>query len=109
MDATYALSFTRYALRAKTPEKIISAVARPYSKDKRVDEAMYTTAIFKDTRNGNDVQTRIYTDLARNWYLGFVPRVWELPMIEVDTEKAVILFYNAVCLDRFRFLMAIHD
>lgn len=96
MDATYALSFTRYALRTKTPEKILSSVARPYSKDSRVDEAMYTTALFKDGRSGEIVTSRIYTDLARNWVGGMVPRSWELPCIEVDTEKAIIFFYNAM-------------
>lgn len=96
MDATYALSFTRYALRAKTPERLLTAVATPYSKDKRVDSAMYTTALFKDERNGNFVQSRIYTDLARSWVAGLVPRLWELPMIEVDCEKATIFFYNAM-------------
>lgn len=96
MDATYALSFTRYALRAKLPEKILSAVARPYGKDKRVDAAMHVTALFKDERNGNVVHSRIYTDIARNWLGGVVPRVWELPMIEVDCEKATIFFYNAM-------------
>jgi len=65
MDCTYATSFTRYALRAGAPEKIVSSVARPYYKDKRVDAAMYTTALFKDTRNGNVVQSKIYTDMAR--------------------------------------------
>jgi len=96
MDMTYALSFTRYALRTGQPEKIMSAVARPYKKDKRVDEAMYTTALFKDSRNGNIVQSRIYTDMARSWLYGFIPRLWELPSIEVDTEKAIIYFYNMV-------------
>lgn len=65
MDCTYATSFTRYALRTGTPEKVISSVARPYYKDKRVDAAMYTTAVFKDSRTGNEVQSKIYTDLAR--------------------------------------------
>ncbi|KAK5090592.1 hypothetical protein LTR05_000767 [Lithohypha guttulata] len=96
MDATYALNFTRYALRAKTPEKILSSVARPYNKDARVDAAMYTNALFKDGRNGNTVHSRIYTDLARSWVGGLIPRVWELPMIEVDCEKATIFFYNAM-------------
>ena len=96
MDATYALSFTRYALRTSTPEKILSSVARPYSKDRRVDEAMYTTALFKDSRTGAIVQSRIYTDLAREWYGYGIPRVWELPCIEVETEKAIITFYNAM-------------
>lgn len=95
MDATYALSFTRYALRAALPEKILSAVARPYDKDPRVDAAMNATILFKD-QQGQSVHSRVYTDIARSWIGGVVPRVWELPQIEVETEKAVILFYNAM-------------
>ncbi|KAJ9628636.1 hypothetical protein H2203_002538 [Taxawa tesnikishii (nom. ined.)] len=95
MDCTYALSFTRYALHAGTPEKILSAVTRPYKKDKRVDEAMNATLLFRDAR-GDVVQSRVYTDMARKWIGGVVPRVWELPAIEVETDKAVIYFYNAM-------------
>lgn len=95
MDMTYATSFTRYALHAGTPEKIMSAVARPYAKDKRVDEAITATVLFKDARD-DVVASRIYTDMARSWVGGVVPRVWELPSIEVETDNAVIYFYNAM-------------
>lgn len=103
MDATYALSFTRYALRAALPEKILSAVARPYDKDPRVDAAMNATILFKD-QQGQSVHSRVYTDIARSWIGGVVPRVWELPQIEVETEKAVILFYNAMMPHRESFV-----
>ena len=95
MDCTYALNFTRYALRTGTPEKILSAVARPYSKDKRVDAAMNATILFRDCR-GDIVQSRVYMDMARAWISGVVPPVWELPAIEVETDKAIIYFYNAM-------------
>ncbi|KAL2393783.1 hypothetical protein ABEF92_002926 [Exophiala dermatitidis] len=95
MDMTYALSFTRYALRAGLPDKILSAVARPYDKDKRVDAAMTANLLFKD-RNGELVHSRIYTDMARDWIAYVIPRVWELPQIEVETEKCIIHFYNAM-------------
>ncbi|KAL2424522.1 hypothetical protein ABEF95_011388 [Exophiala dermatitidis] len=95
MDMTYALSFTRYALRAGLPDKILSAVARPYDKDKRVDAAMTANLLFKD-RNGELVHSRIYTDMARDWVAYVIPRVWELPQIEVETEKCIIHFYNAM-------------
>jgi predicted dehydrogenase len=95
MDATYALSFTRYAPRAGVPDEILSAVARPYSQDERVDAAMTATMLFKDPQ-GRSVHSRVYTDIARSWVGGVVPRIWELPQIEVETEKAVILFYNAM-------------
>lgn len=95
MDCTYALSFTRYALRADTPVKILSAVARPYQKDSRVDAAMHATLLFRDYQ-GDVVQSRVYTDLARSWVSGILARVWELPAIEVETDKAIIHFYNAM-------------
>jgi len=95
MDMTYALSFTRYALHAGTPEKVLSATARPYDKDKRVDAAMHATLLLKDAR-GDIVQSKIYTDMARSWVSGAIPRVWEFPAIEVETDKAYIYFYNAM-------------
>jgi predicted dehydrogenase len=97
MDCTYALSFTRYALQAGQPKEIQSAVARPYSKDNRVDEAMHALLLFEDPKDGHLIQSRVYTDMARQWVLRpFIPRVWELPSIEVETEKATIYFYNAM-------------
>ncbi|KAJ9199491.1 hypothetical protein DTO207G8_3685 [Paecilomyces variotii] len=95
MDMTYALSFTRYALHAKNPKQILSAVARPYKLDSRVDEAMHALLVFEG-QEGQDVQSRVYTDMARSWVGCVVPRVWELPSIEVETEKAIIYFYNAM-------------
>ncbi|KAL2009991.1 hypothetical protein VTN00DRAFT_5798 [Thermoascus crustaceus] len=96
MDMTYALSFTRYALHARKPRQILSAVARPYMKDTRVDEAMHSLLVFEGPE-GQDVQSRVYTDMARRWVFGgIVPRVWELPSIEVETERAIIYFYNAM-------------
>jgi len=97
MDMTYALSFTRYALHARTPRAILSAVARPYKKDPRVDEAMHALLVFEGPEEGQDVQSRVYTDMARRWTFlgGLVPRAWELPSIEVETERAIVYFYNA--------------
>jgi len=95
MDATYALSFTRYALRAGVPEEVVTASARPYDRDPRVDAAMNATMIFKD-QEGRSVHSSMYTDIGRSWLAGVIPRVWELPQIEVETEKANIMFYNAM-------------
>lgn len=95
MDMTYAVNFTRYAIRAKTPTEIFSAVAKPYSKDPRVDAAMTTSMLF-ETSDGRFVYSKLYADMARSWIAGIIPRLWEWPMIEVDTEKSVILFYNAM-------------
>ncbi|KAI1619171.1 hypothetical protein EDD36DRAFT_414817 [Exophiala viscosa] len=84
-----------YILRAGVPEKILSAVARLYDKDKRVDAAMTTTLLFKD-QSGRSVHSRVYTNIARGWLGGVIPRVWELPQIEIETDKCHIVFYNAM-------------
>ncbi|MCJ1256023.1 hypothetical protein MMC24_003842 [Lignoscripta atroalba] len=95
MDMTYALSFTRYALRSGPPVKVLSATARPGKHDERVDAAMHTTLLFK-TSQGDVVQSKIYTDMERQWVGYALPRVWELPSILVETDKAIIFFYNAM-------------
>ncbi|MCJ1250359.1 hypothetical protein MMC30_007585 [Trapelia coarctata] len=104
MDCTtYALSFTRLALHAGTPEKILSVAARRYSKDKRVDAAMKATMLFRDSR-GDIVQSRACTDMARAWMSGVVPRAWELPAVEVETDKAVIYFYKSMMPHLYHFI-----
>ncbi|KAF9461167.1 putative NAD binding Rossmann fold oxidoreductase [Collybia nuda] len=95
MDMTYVLSFTRFALKAGVPPKVISAKARPATHDPRVDSAMEATLLFK-TQTMYDVHSTIYTDMKRGWAMGIVPRFWELPSIEVETEKSTIYFYNAM-------------
>ncbi|KAF7116233.1 hypothetical protein CNMCM5793_004309 [Aspergillus hiratsukae] len=95
MDMTYALSFTRFALHAQTPQEIISVSVRPSKDDPRVDEAMYAHIDFVGPQ-GNPVHSRVYTDMAREKVAGVIPRVWELPAIEVETEKAIVYFYNAM-------------
>lgn len=94
MDMTYALSFTRYALHAQTPKSIDSVSVRP-SRDPRIDEAMYAHLDF-ESPDGDIVHSRIYTDMARQKLGYLIPRIWELPSIEVETEKAVIFYYNAI-------------
>ncbi|KAE8400909.1 hypothetical protein BDV37DRAFT_274040 [Aspergillus pseudonomiae] len=95
MDMTYALSFTRYALRARHPKTINSVTARVSSDDPRVDAAMYAYLTFVGPQD-TEVHSQIYTDMERQWIAGVVPRFWELPSIEVETERAIIFFYNAL-------------
>ncbi|KAB8219265.1 hypothetical protein BDV33DRAFT_192091 [Aspergillus novoparasiticus] len=95
MDMTYALSFTRYALRAQHPKAINSVTARVSSDDPRVDAAMYAYLTFVGPQD-TEVHSQIYTDMERQWVVGVVPRFWELPSIEVETERAIIFFYNAM-------------
>jgi len=95
MDMTYALSFTRFALKAGDPEEVLSAKARLASHDPRVDSAINASLIFK-TSEGYDVHSTIYTDMKRGWLCGVIPRFWELPTIQVETDKSIIYFYNAM-------------
>ncbi|KAF4615568.1 hypothetical protein D9613_013002 [Agrocybe pediades] len=101
MDMTYAISFTRYALHAETPEKVLSATAGPSSHDPRVDRSMTAALQFK-LRNVNknadnsNVDSTIYTDMSRSYLFGVIPRFWEFPSIRVETDRAEIYFYNAM-------------
>ncbi|EGD90299.2 uncharacterized protein TERG_06526 [Trichophyton rubrum CBS 118892] len=95
MDGSYALSFTQYVLRSKRPKRILSAAARPSRDDSRVDAAMHAILLFEDEK-GNPITSRIYTDMSRSRLGGILPRVWELPSIEVETDAAIIYFYNAM-------------
>ncbi|KAI0707130.1 NAD binding Rossmann fold oxidoreductase [Earliella scabrosa] len=92
MDMTYVISSTRYFLGAGTPREVVEAKARPSSVDPRVDEAMEATMRFD--QGGRMVESKVYSDMWRGNLLGLVPRVWEAPGIEIETEHATIYFYN---------------
>ncbi|KZT63186.1 NAD binding oxidoreductase [Daedalea quercina L-15889] len=99
MDMTYVISSTRFALDAAAPERVVFAHARPSPWDARVDEAMEATLVFSkggaEGKGGEyDVESTIYADMRRSNVAGVVPRIWELPTIEVETERAVITLYN---------------
>jgi hypothetical protein len=99
MDMTYVLSSTRHALDAGAPVSVVSAKARPFYNDSRVDEAMEATLVFrKGSADGGqgeyDVTSKIYADMRRGNVAGLIPRLWELPTIEVETELAKITYYN---------------
>lgn len=94
MDMTYVVSATRYFLTAGVPREVAVAKARPYAKDKRVDDAMEATVRFDC--GGRMVESTLYTDMWRAYMLGLIPRVWELPSIEIETEHAIIYFYKCV-------------
>ncbi|KAI1796993.1 NAD binding Rossmann fold oxidoreductase [Ganoderma leucocontextum] len=92
MDMTYVVSATRFFLAANVPREVASAKARLSPKDQRVDDAMEATLRFD--LGGRMVEGKLYTDMWRANMLGLIPRVWELPSIEIETEHAVIYFYN---------------
>ncbi|RXW19647.1 hypothetical protein EST38_g6202 [Candolleomyces aberdarensis] len=95
MDASYTVSFTRFALHARTPDAVLYAKAHPAKNDPRVDSSMHATLRFKGGGEG-DVYSTTYTDLARPWLYGIIPRFWEFPSIKVETEHAEVYFYNAM-------------
>ena len=94
MDMTYVISATRYFLGVGAPREVIEANARPSPHDPRVDDAMEATLRYDV--NGREVESKIYSDMWRENLLGFIPRVWEAPSIEIETEHAVIYFYKYV-------------
>ncbi|RPD59640.1 NAD binding Rossmann fold oxidoreductase [Lentinus tigrinus ALCF2SS1-6] len=106
MDMTYVISSTRYFLGAGTPREVAEAKARPTSQDPRVDEAMEATLRYDI--DGRMVESKIYSDMWRANALGVVPRIWETPSIEIETEHAVIYFYNFMMPHLYHYI-TIHD
>ena len=105
MDMTYVLSATRYFLGSGaggvgvsvgTPREVVEATARPAPHDARVDEAMEATLLFDVGPGGRTVESRVWCDMWRANVWGFVPRIWETPSIEIETEHAVVYFYKCV-------------
>ena len=96
MDMTYVISSTRYFLGVDTPREVIEAKARLSPHDPRVDDAMEATLAFDV--DGKTVQGKIYSDMWRANFLGIIPRMWEAPSIEIETEHAAIYFFKCVCL-----------
>ncbi|KZO97109.1 NAD binding oxidoreductase [Calocera viscosa TUFC12733] len=92
MDMTYVVSATRYYLSAGTPSSVVSAKARPYKTDPRVDSCMEAELTY-DLEQG-PVKSKIVADMDRPNLAFVVPRVWELPSIEIETERAVFYYYN---------------
>ncbi|KAH9833651.1 NAD binding Rossmann fold oxidoreductase [Rhodofomes roseus] len=99
MDVTYVLLSTRFALDAGASLCVKSAHTRPSPWDERVDEAMDTTLVYREgsaesAEGEYNVEATVYADMRRANVAGLVPRVWELPTIDVETERAVVTLYN---------------
>jgi len=88
MDMTYVISSTRHYTKAGAVTDVVSASARSFPEDKRVDEAMVA-----EMRIGG-VKSEIYADMNRANLAYVIPRVWEFPSIEIETEKATIYYYK---------------
>ncbi|KDQ59480.1 hypothetical protein JAAARDRAFT_191996 [Jaapia argillacea MUCL 33604] len=93
MDMTYVISATRYFLGAGAAKEVVYATARPLQEDNRIDEAMDALLKF-EVDAGQVVQSHIWTDMNRANVGFLIPRVWELPSIEIETEHAIIYYYN---------------
>lgn len=94
MDMTYVISSTRYFLDVGTPRQVSVVKARKTREDPRVDSAIEATLLYD--LNGRMVESTVYSDMDRAPALGLVPRVWEMPSIEIETEHATIYFYKYV-------------
>ncbi|KAJ9100726.1 hypothetical protein QFC20_005419 [Naganishia adeliensis] len=91
-DNSYTVSSTRYFTNCKRAT-VVSASARPYKQDPRVDAAMNATLQIENDQ-GNIITSEIYNDLDEPNKFGIIPRVWELPSIRIELEKATIYYYN---------------
>ncbi|KAJ9108299.1 hypothetical protein QFC20_003460 [Naganishia adeliensis] len=92
MDETYTVSSTRYFTNCKRAT-VVSASARPYKQDPKVDAAMNATLQIENDQ-GNIITSEIYNDLDEPNKFGIIPRVWELPSIRIELEKATIYYYK---------------
>jgi hypothetical protein len=91
---TYTISSTRFFTQSTADGiTITSATARPWSKDPRVDAAMEASLSIQSTQ-GHVIDSTIYADLDQPNLAWVVPRVWELPAIEIELENAVVYFYK---------------
>lgn len=90
MDMAHVVSATRYFLDKGVPVQIVNAKARKSLEDGRVDEAMEAELRWEN----DEVKSKIHSDMERGNFAMIVPRVWELPSIEIECEDAVVYFYN---------------
>jgi hypothetical protein len=58
-----------------------------------VDAAMEASLSIQSTQ-GHVIDSTIYADLDQPNLAWVVPRVWELPAIEIELENAVVYFYK---------------
>ncbi|KAI0822503.1 NAD binding oxidoreductase [Trametes gibbosa] len=106
MDMTYVVSSTRYFLDVGTPREVAAVKARKAREDPRVDSAIEATLLYDV--NGRTVESTVYSDMDRAPALGLIPRVWEMPSIEIETEHATIYFYNFMMPHLYHYIQ-IHD
>jgi len=92
MDMTYTVSATRFFLDGTNPETIEYAETRPLKNDSRVDDAMDVRMELKTDRGV--VQSGIHTDMDQPFLGHVIPKVWELPSIQIELDHATIYYYK---------------
>jgi predicted dehydrogenase len=94
MDMTYVISATRYFLHSPKLGYVVSATPVVSPNDSRIDSSMSAELSFHSELSSSLVRSTIYADMDRANQFGVIPRLWELPSIKIECEKATIYFYN---------------
>jgi predicted dehydrogenase len=101
MDLIYGYSATRFFVsepgaQRPLPCVVLNAKARKLPNDSRIDEAMDSTLLFPTPEGQPDIRSTIHIDICDPRIAGLIPRMWKLPTIVVELEKATITFYKCV-------------
>jgi hypothetical protein len=91
-DQTYTVSSTRFFTNSESVE-VVSAKARPWSQDPRIDAAM-EIELKINSAQGHVIDSKIYADLDQPNLAYIIPKVWQLPAIEIELENAIIYYYK---------------
>lgn len=98
MDLAYGYSATRFFVsepgaQKSPPYEVLDAKARKGA-DPRIDEAMTSTLLFRTSPEKPDIRSANHLDLCDPKLLGLIPKMWKLPTIKMELEKATITFYK---------------
>jgi predicted dehydrogenase len=101
MDLIYGYSTTRFFVTEPETERpppftVLNAKARKFPGDPKIDEAMDSTLLFETPDGKPDIRSTIHIDLCDAKVLGVIPRLWKLPTIAIELEKATITYYKCV-------------
>ena len=98
MDLTYVFSTTRYFVGAYDDYEVLEAVPRINKKDKKIDDSMKTTLLFRMGEGRPDVRSTTHADLCEPKLWGFIPMFWHTMNVNVviELEKATITFIKYV-------------
>lgn len=97
MDLLYGHSATHFfvsepeAQRSPAP-LVLHAKARKYPGDARIDEAMTSTLLFQRAGGKPDIRSTIHVDFCGPKVGGIIPRIWKMPTVTIELDKATITF-----------------